>query len=108
MKSISGALVVAVVAAGLCAGCGSSSPSASFPTSTSAAKTPVSHASGSRGTTTTTTTTGAGAGGGTVSNADLAALRQELGAAGRALDGAKNALAASDPNQTKHEEGTAP
>jgi len=39
---------------------------------------------------------------------ELAALKQQLDAAGASLGAAGNAIAQSDPNQTKGEEGSAP
>lgn len=44
----------------------------------------------------------------TVAASDLAALKQQLDAAGSSLGGADAALAQSDPNQTKNSEGTTP
>jgi hypothetical protein len=41
-------------------------------------------------------------------SADLGALKQQLDVAGSSLGAAGTALAQSDPNQTKNEEGTTP
>ncbi len=85
-------------------GCASSSHSASFPASstTSVEKSVAPRRGGARH---TTTSLAAAAG---AAKADLVALKRELGGVGGSLDGASSALAESDPNQTRSQEGGVP
>jgi hypothetical protein len=98
MARIAPAIGTALLVAVLGTACGSSS----HPASSVAPTTSASRASSATPTTTTAPRSRDSA------NAALAGLKQSLESAGSSLDAANSALAQTDPNQTKNEEGTAP
>lgn len=103
MARIAPAIAAALLVAAVGTACGSSSHPASSVTSTTAVSAPGTRASSGTATTTTTAYRSRGS-----ANAALAGLKQSLETAGSSLDAANSALAQTDPNQTKNEEGTAP
>jgi outer membrane murein-binding lipoprotein Lpp len=102
-----------VAAAVLIAGCGGSSGHSANPatTPTSVQSQPSSSGPSQSHPSTTRSTPASSAGHApttTLPGADVAALKRDLDAAGSSLGAAQTALAQSDPNQTKDDEGTTP
>ena len=110
MKHVAGTIALAVVVAGLGAGCGSSGKAGSSASSATTVSSPTTISAPTSGGAThpTTTRPGTPRHATTLSPADVAQLQRELGAAGSSLTGADQALSQTDPNQTKNEEGTTP
>jgi len=93
------ALVVAVIAAGVLAGCGGTAHSDASTTPTTLAGAPTTAHSATRGTTATTASANSRA---------LAAAQAQLDAAATALANGSRSLAQADPAAAKAQEGTAP
>lgn len=104
---------VLVAATTLVAGCGGSGGHRATPATTTVASTPSKSSSPSTSHRASAPSTPASTVAGpasptTLPGADAAALQRELDAAGSSLGAAQTALAQSDPNQTKNDEGTTP